>query len=319
MKNKGITIFLIIMAIVIVIVMVIEFLSTRPDRQEANPYQYSIDEFREVDSTLIGYEEIKNFKLNMKEPAGIAWYGNKIYVTGDQKLLAISENGALDFEVALSDVSTAISASENMIVVGLEKYLAIYNLDGTLVSEWDTISDRSYITSLAVWDNNIFIADAANREVFIYSTDGELITEFEGKTSDQDIHGFIVPSPFFDLAVNAEGELWVVNPGKHALEEYTFEGNLRSFWENASMDVEGFSGCCNPAHFAFLPDGSFVTSEKGMARIKVYKASGELLSVVAPSDKFENEDYAPDLAVDSSGNIYALDFIEKTIRLFQPI
>jgi hypothetical protein len=83
------------------------------------------------------------------------------------------------------------------------------------------------------------------------------------------------------------------------------------------MQTEGFSGCCNPAHFTFLPDGRFVTSEKGLVRIKTYKPSGEFEGVVAAPSKFKNEGEAPDIAADSNGNIYALDFDKKMIRVFE--
>ena len=122
--------------------------------------------------------------------------------------------------------------------------------------------------------------------------------------------------PYFDIAFNADGEFWVVNPGKHALENYTTGGDLRTWWKATSVRIEGFSGCCNPAHFAFLPDGSFVTSEKGTVRIKVYKPSGEFQGVVAAPSKFKENNAAPDLATDNQGNIYALDMDKKMIRLF---
>jgi hypothetical protein len=38
---------------------------------------------------------------------------------------------------------------------------------------------------------------------------------------------------------------------------------------------------------------------------------------VAPSEKFPGEEIAPDLAVTTEGDIYALDFDKKEIRLFQ--
>ena len=103
---------------------------------------------------------------------------------------------------------------------------------------------------------------------------------------------------------------------KHALENYTINGDLRTWWKATSVRIEGFSGCCNPAHFAFLPDGSFVTSEKGRVRIKIYKPSGEFLGVVAAPSKFEQNSHPPDLATDNSGNIYALDLDKKMIRQF---
>jgi sugar lactone lactonase YvrE len=109
----------------------------------------------------------------------------------------------------------------------------------------------------------------------------------------------------------------VVNPGKHALEHYSYDGRLLGYWDNASFDIEGFSGCCNPAQISVLPDGSFVTSEKGMVRIKVHKASGELLAVVAPPGKFREAFNAPDLAVTPDGLIYALDMDGHMIRVFR--
>jgi hypothetical protein len=154
--------------------------------------------------------------------------------------------------------------------------------------------------------------------VLRYDFQGNLSGNFGGKTGGKDFYGFIVPSANFDLDINDDGELWVVNPGKHALENYTAEGDLRGYWENSSLKVDGFSGCCNPAHMAFLPDGSFVTSEKGLVRIKIHKPSGEFLSVVAPPSLFAKDGKAPDLAIDEQGGIYALDYEKRTIRLFQP-
>jgi hypothetical protein len=104
----------------------------------------------------------------------------------------------------------------------------------------------------------------------------------------------------------------------HSLENYTEDGNLREHWNNTSMMTEGFSGCCNPAHFTFLPDGRFVTSEKGLVRVKTYKPSGEFDAVVAAPIKFTNEGKAPDIATDAAGNVYALDFDKKMIRVFEP-
>jgi hypothetical protein len=153
--------------------------------------------------------------------------------------------------------------------------------------------------------------------VLRYSTDGKFLDTFDGKSNKGDKHGFIIPSPYFDLAFNKEGELWIVNPGKRSLEQYLDDGQFRTFWTNDEVGIEGFWGCCNPAHIAFLPDGSFVTSEKNNVRIKVYKQSGEFDCVVAPSEKFPGGEIAPYLAVTSVGDIYALDFDKKEIRLFQ--
>ena len=158
-------------------------------------------------------------------------------------------------------------------------------------------------------------------EKIIYNfREGEQKGQFEGNAESEAGHGFIVPSANFDLAVNSFGELWVVNPGKHALEDYSDEGRMRGFWESRSFEIDGFLGCCNPARITTLEDGSFVTSEKGLVRIKIYDQSGKLLSVVASPDLFNGDDgKAPEVCADENNVIYALDFDKDMVRVFEPI
>jgi hypothetical protein len=83
------------------------------------------------------------------------------------------------------------------------------------------------------------------------------------------------------------------------------------------MSIEEFCGCCNPSHIALLDDGSFVTSEKGIARVKVSNRIGKLVSVVAGSDQFTEGTEDLDLAVDSKNRIYVLDPKRKMVRIFE--
>jgi hypothetical protein len=109
-----------------------------------------------------------------------------------------------------------------------------------------------------------------------------------------------------------------VNPGRQSLENYNADGSLRTSWGVPGMKIEGFSGCCNPAQMAIMDDNSFVTSEKGMPRIKLYGQHGELKGIVAPPDLFDADSYyAPDVAVDTANIIYALDFARKQVRIFK--
>ena len=142
---------------------------------------------------------------------------------------------------------------------------------------------------------------------------------YRGETGDGSEHGFIIPSPNFHLDFDPQNNLWVTNPGMHAIQQYNDLGELTESWSKSSPEIEGFSGCCNPAKFTFLPDGRFITSEKGLVRIKIYSASGEFESVVAAPEKFTEDGEALDLAVDKQENIIALDENKKMIRFFKPI
>ena len=319
MKNKGIIIFLIVLAALIVGVMVGDWYSKRPDKMEANKFEFNVDEFKIVPDELIHYKETKNFKIGFENAAGISISNNQIFIACDQKLKIINLAGVLLNEFELSGNPKTVEIKGDTIFIAFEKNIEVLNSAGTKLFEWSLSDENSYITALAATNNEIFIADAGTRKIHRFAINGEKLNEFEGKINDDVLHGFIIPSPYFDIDINEYGDLWVVNPGLHTLENYTPEGRLREHWKASGNQTENFSGCCNPAHFCFLPDGGFVTSEKGLVRIKTYKASGEFSGVVAPPAKFEDkiEGQAPDVAVDSDGNIYALDFDRNVLRVFE--
>jgi len=319
MKNKGIIIFLIILAVVIVAVMVGDWYSKRPDKMEANKFEWSIDDFKNVPEELILYKESKNFKVGFEKPAGITIEKNLIYLVGDNSLKIINLSGKLLNEIELDTKPKTIEVFKNKIIIATEKEINVYNKDISLENSWELGNENSYVTAVAASENEIFVADAGTRKIHRFSWEGSKLNEFEGKANEDVLHGFIIPSGFFDIDINEYGDLWVVNPGLHTLENYTAEGRLREHWKASGNQTENFSGCCNPAHYCFLPDGSFVTSEKGLVRVKVYKPSGEFMGVAAPPTKFEDklEGQAPDVAVDNEGNIYALDFDRNVLRVFE--
>lgn len=117
--------------------------------------------------------------------------------------------------------------------------------------------------------------------------------------------------------IGRQGELWAVNTGRHALEAYNSKGEQISTWERTSMSIEGFSGCCNPSSIAMLSDGSFVTAEKGLERVKIHLPSGDFKSVVAAPELFEEGTVGIDLAVDSNDRILVLDPAKKMVRIFE--
>jgi len=318
MKNRGLIILLAVLAAAIVIIIAVDYISKRPDRSKANPYEYNVDEYRKVDdSLLIQYNEIQNLKLDSSLFHGIAFSDNKIYILGNGYLQVITPDGKQLMMKELNNPPRCIAVSSDRIFIGYVDHIASYDMNGELLASWDTLGNQSLLTALAVKDDLLFAADAGKRRVLRYKTSGELLGQFEGKSDSGQVHGFIIPSACFDLAFGPDGELWVVNPGKHALENYSYEGDLKGFWENASFDLAGFSGCCNPSHIAIMPDGSFVTSEKGIVRIKIHKPSGELLCVVAPPSGFGDAFKAPDLVVTPEGIIYALDFDNFVIRVYK--
>lgn len=320
MKKAGIILLAISILAVIIIVIASDFNSTRPGKNPENPYEFNVDEFKDIDPSLIGYKETRQIKVNEEHPKAVFAKNNKLYLLTRDHIRVIDEKGKQYNKIPVNDEPGCIGVSaKGVIIVGHKDYITLLNGSGEIIASSDKKDTASVFTSVACNDSMIFVADAGNRKVIIFDYDANQTGEFEGESGVSALHGFIIPSAYFDVAVNTDGELWVVNPGLHSLQYYLPSGEMRRFWKKSAMTIEGFSGCCNPAHFAFLGDGSFVTSEKGLVRVKVYSPSGELKSVVAPPEKFKENGHAPDLAVDEQDRVWALDFDKKMIRLFEKV
>ena len=154
--------------------------------------------------------------------------------------------------------------------------------------------------------------------VLHFDLKGNLVNKIGLKDPATGVPGFIIPSPYFDLAISKDGYLWVVNTGRHSFEKFRFDGTLVSSWGKASMAMDGFCGCCNPSNFAFIYDSLFVTSEKAIERVKVYNHDGSFRCIVATPEQFEEGTKGLDLAVDKQNRIMVLDPVKKLVRTFEP-
>jgi hypothetical protein len=303
-------------------------------------YDYDIAQYEKIDPALIQYEQSGEIPVGMQDARAVAvGPDDRVYVAGDQAIHGFDASGKPTAVIELDGKPTCLAvagpehAFPGRIYVGTGRTIGVLDPDGKPVEAWEVPGEKVRLTSIATAKDDVFAADFANRVVLRYDTSGELVGRIGQRDKDQETVGFILRSPFFDVAVAAEDFLWVVNPGLRRLEAYTFEGSLELFWGESTAAVEGFFGCCNPAHFAILPDGRFVTAEKGLLRVKVYTADGQFDCVVAgpeqldppagpraspPTEgRFDHELKAVDVAVDSQGRILILDPARRTVRGFQ--
>ena len=319
-KNNHMLLWLIIGASVIgTIYFVYRAVSENTRSVQENPFEYNIEYFKHIDPELLKYTEIRQIALSFQQVSGIAVdFEDNIYVTGDERVLIFNNDGQLQSTISTSQTPLCLDVDKNGdVYLGMKNHIEVYNRDGIKKAQWEDVGVKTLLTSIEITDEYIFAADAGNRIIRKYDKSGNYLLKIGEKDESKDIPGCIIPSPFFDVDIDPDGFLWVVNPGRHSLENYTPDGDLRSSWGVFSMTIEGFCGCCNPTHITILNDGKFITSEKGIARIKVYNRLGNLESVVAGPDQFSKGTVGLDLAADSQGRIYVLDPMKKTIRIFE--
>lgn len=285
------------------------------------PFSYPLDSLSVVDTSLIGYRQVAMMNLTIKNPRALCLDdADRRYVAGTGGIFRLDSSGSVDktFATSGADVVNCIAVDQDgRIHAATKRQLVRYSVDGTQAAAWSIGDSDTYITSIAVDETTVFVADAGKRFVWCLDTAGKVINRIGEKDTARGIPGFIVPSPYMDCALGPDGSLWVVNTGRHSIENYRRNGDLLFNWGIPGTDIEGFCGCCNPIRFALMPDGSFVTAEKGIVRVKIYGPTGTFKTIVAAPAMFDPGLTGLALAVDSHGSIILLEMSNGRIRIFR--
>ncbi len=299
-------------------------------------FVFSADEYQRAEPALIAFAEQGSFATELGTVHGLAiGADDRVYVAGDGKIRTFGADGRRMVDIPIEGIPRCLAVGRadddqpERLYAGLEKRIVLFDAEGAVIAGWtDGLDDKSVLTSLAIGEDSLFAADAGNRVVLRYDFDGALLGRIGQADPGRGIRGFIIPSPHFDVAVTADGLVRVANPGARRIETYTADGDLLGHWGKASAEIEGFFGCCNPADFTVLPDGRFVTAEKGIPRVKIYGPQGELECVVADPQMLgqsvsagqleQDSGHAPtfDVAVDGRGRVLVLDSPRREVRVF---
>jgi hypothetical protein len=278
----------------------------------------------QIDPALVHYDETAEIASGLGKVHALAvGPGDEIYVGGDRRLCRFAADGKKLSEIALAHepacvaVGGAEHAAPGRIYVGMSDHVEVFDPAGRRIAVWDPPGKNSLLTSIAAGEEDVFVADAGERIVWRYDLAGKRVARVGDRDDRRHIPGFVITStpPYFDLGLGADGLVYVVNPRALRLEGYTRGGDLETFWGKGSPAIEDFFGCCNPAHFAVLPKGRFVTAEKGFPAIKVFSPQGKFECIVAGPPKLKHT--AAGLAADSRGRVLVLDPTSASVRVFE--
>jgi DNA-binding beta-propeller fold protein YncE len=300
---------------------------SRPDPPEA--YRYDVSAYEEVDPALVIATELDSITPDVPGLRALAATPDgRVYAAGENILLIYGPDSAEIARHPVTGTPECLAVGpDGTVFLGMLTHVETMGPDGSPGAAWPPVEGQPHLTSIIADDASVYMADAGNRVVWRFSHAGELLGQIGEKDAARDIPGLVVPSPCLDVAFDESGALWVTNPGRHGLEQYRPGGEMVASWYRASMDIDGFCGCCNPSHVAFRPDGTLVTAEKGLVRVKLYSADHRLLGVVAPPQAFRSGPTGPfspeleapvlDLAVDARGRVLVVDANRNAIRVFE--
>ncbi|MFA7692608.1 MAG: hypothetical protein WCX86_06880 [Candidatus Hydrogenedentales bacterium] len=292
---------------------------------------YDVSAYEVVEEQLVIYKESQRIALPLEEAYGVTInQENQFLIVGDSLLIVLDNEGNEISRRALEPAPRCVEAAPDgsLYISAMAQIMVLPSAEGE-VSLWEALDDNTWITSLAASENFVYAADSGNARVLQYDKSGTLLREIGGKNDVERPKQFIVPSPYFDVAIDTMDSLWIANPGRLGVENYRHDGSLTSTWYHPGMAIDTFTGCCNPAHFTFKANNALVTMEKGINRVKVFDAVHEFQGVVA-TPKYLNEGWTPtgetlelapirDLAVDRQDRIVVLHGPLHCLLIFEEI
>jgi hypothetical protein len=284
---------------------------------EPNPYEYDVTRYHAVDPAKVLYSEQERVPAVVASPHAIAVSASgSLYIGGAKEISRIMQNAKESFAVSAQVMAMALDEAGNL-YAGFQDHIEVYDRNLVRKAEWISLGEKAIITSVAVGKTEVFVCDAGQKIVWKFSRAGALLGQIGGEAAGADApHEFVIPSAYFDVVVSGDGLPWVVDPGRQKVRLFDAEGRKKAEWGSASMDWQGFCGCCNPSHIAILPGGGFGTAEKGLPRVKVYDAQGRWEGVVEAPDNFPADAEGLDVAVDGQGRIYVLVPAEGQVRIY---
>jgi hypothetical protein len=236
----------------------------------------------------------------------------KVFLGGDSYVSCYSKEFSKVWVLKTAQKINSITFNNDTLFAASDEMIYLINITGKLIAEWGPYETKSIITSVTAGRRLIAFADAGVKRVFILDKKGEVHTMI-GQTGNQ----FIIPSPYFDVALYGENTLFIANTGHRRIETWTTDARLLGSFGYAGTAPDAFCGCCNPAHFAVIPDG-FITAEKGINRIKKLDPDGKFVEYVSSDNNF-TPSVPLDIASPDGKIIYAANPADSKLYIFTRI
>ena len=233
---------------------------------------------------------------SFREPVALArGQGDLIYVV----------NRADEYRPDCVRVSVCTIGEEYLIDFGqgaLSLTEQLPRMDGSLV--WP-----STIALDSQW--NVYVADEWLNRVFIFTKDGDYLSEWGTAGHGQgEISG---PS---GLAFDKDDGLYLVDTGNHRVQKFTKDGSFLLAWGGKGSAPGQFN---EPWGIDVDRNGLVYVADWRNDRIQKFSSQGQFLGTFGDSGSSDGQFNRPsDVAVDKDGIIYVADWLNNRLQVFDP-
>ncbi|MGI6339830.1 MAG: hypothetical protein ACOXZV_10725 [Bacteroidales bacterium] len=232
-----------------------------------------------------------------------------VFIGGESYVSAMTKELKWLWSVETEENITALAVSGDTVFAASRELIYLISNSGKLIVEWGPYEADCLITSVSASPRNVVFADAGNKRIFVLNKGGEVVAMM-GQGDER----FVIPSPYFDVAVSGN-LVFAANTGYRRIETWSIDGRKLSEFGEAGTAPGAFCGCCNPVHFAIVPQG-FLTAEKGINRIKILDKEGKFIAFVSVNNDF-NQSVPLDVASTDGETIYGANSFDNKLYVFR--
>jgi len=280
-----------------------------------------------VDDGMVGFRSQFQFDISPEFEIATAithtsdhgvWVCGSYANAKDYKIVHYSQTGEILKRIALPTMPSDILLDNangffaDKILVAYRYGVWVYDEEGNQIQVFSapvsvSPNQEQFISSIAVHENALYMADAMQNVIYRFNIEGKcdlvIGKDWSYNANGESFPGFDADWPYFDLAVDSNGVIWVGDTKNRRLVPFDHDGTWLSSkaWGKSGYSAESllhggsilpavdeFFGN-NPTSIALLNDGRFVTVERIVNQVKVFSSSGEFLTYVTPPNFFTNE------------------------------
>jgi uncharacterized protein (TIGR03663 family) len=199
--------------------------------------------------------------------------------------------------------------------------IQVLDAQGNFVRSWGSagtgVGQFQEPWGIAVSDaGRVYVADTWNHRIQVFDQEGNFISTW-GHFVDTKGEPDAEPGVFWgprDIALDAEGNVYVTDTGNKRIQEFTPDGQFIAQWGGGGVALGRFE---EPTSITFGPDGNVYVADTWNRRVQ--KFSPDFTPIAEwPIQSWESESPAnkPYLRVDSQGNVYVGDPERYRILVF---
>ncbi len=200
--------------------------------------------------------------------------------------------------------------------------IQVFDADGNVVLRWGSSGSgpgefqEPWGIAVNTRDGRVYVSDTWNHRIQVFDLEGKFLfawgyfADTRGE-ADRDPGGFWGPR---DLAIDAEGNVYVADTGNKRIQKFTADGEFIAQWGGAGILPGRFD---EPTSLAFAPDGTIYVADTWNRRIQAFSA--EMVPLRQWSiESWESQSVVnkPYVRVDSQGNVYCSDPERYRILVF---